>query len=45
MKAGGGIDDIPIKPGLEAGKTFEELLEEQLKAEEERVKCHILIFP
>lgn len=31
-------DDVPIKPGLELGKTFEQLLEEQLKAEEERLK-------
>ena len=38
MKAGGDIDEIPIKPGVDAGKTFEQLLEEQLQAEEKRVR-------
>lgn len=34
---GKSIDDVPIRPGIEGGKTFEQMLEEQLKAEEERV--------
>ncbi|KAH3888449.1 centromere protein J-like [Dreissena polymorpha] len=32
------IDEVPIRPGIEGGKTFEQLLEEQLKAEEQRLK-------
>ncbi|XP_053374954.1 centromere protein J-like isoform X2 [Mercenaria mercenaria] len=38
VKTGGDIDELPIKPGIEGGKTFEQLLEEQLKAEEDRLK-------
>lgn len=43
-KDGANIDDVPIKPGIEGGKTFEQLLEEQLKAEEERVNYIFEIF-
>ncbi|XP_067650428.1 centromere protein J-like isoform X2 [Haliotis asinina] len=34
-----GIDDRPIKPGLAGKKTFDQLLEEQMKEEEERLRA------